>query len=204
MQYSIDLTKITLEAYEAQLHQQTLLPSRRMLLDGLAQQFARLKAQGIHTVADLRKALATPKKLQAMAERSGVPTAYLRVLRQEMGALQQKPIPLQSFPGVNPAQIDSLLAQGIKTSKDYLEGGGDDELYALCDLSRIFCMGASAAKLFYDAGCHTAADIAGADAEDLLVRISAANADHQYFRGTLGRKDVRFSIEYAQLLLRYL
>ena len=204
MRYSIDLTKITLETYEAQLHQQTLLPSRQMLLDGLTQQFARLKAQGLHTVADLRKALATPKKLKAMAERSGVPVAYLRVLRHEMGALQQKPIPLRNFPGVDPARIDSLLAQGIKTSKDYFEGGGDDELYALCDLSRIYCTGANAAKLFYDAGFHTAADIAGVDAEELLARISAANPDHQYFRGKLGLKDARFCIESAQILLRYL
>ncbi len=203
LRYDLDLAKIPLDDYLALLKRQTLLPSRRMLLDDADDRFTRISAQGISSVAQLLTALSTRVKIEAFAAQSNVPSAYLTVLRREAGTLRQKPVPLGTFPGIGAAEIEALETLGIKTSKDCFERcapGG--RLHALCGLVRINGVGPSAAAMFYAAGYHTAAAIADEDVRTLLARITAANAGGRYYAGKLGEKDMRFCIESARLLLR--
>lgn len=204
MAYAVDLAKIPLGGYLALLKGRTLLPSRRMLLVGADVAFAKIEAQGITTVARLLNALSTPSKIEALAKQSGVAAAYLAVLRREAGTLAPKPVPLAAFPGTDKAEIEALAIRGIKTSKQLWEGGEPvGRLYALCDLARVNGVGPSAAAMFYAAGCRSAADIAGADAAELLLRVGRANRGGRYYAGTLGEKDMRFCIGAAELLLRF-
>ena len=202
MRYDPDLTKLSLAAYRELLRGQTLLPSRRMLLEDLDTRFTALTAQGITTVADLRKALASPVKIAAFAKTSGIPTDYLTLLKRETGSLKAKIVPLHNFPDMDSVYIASLEAKGIKTSKAYLESAQNtgDELYALCNLVRINGIGTNAAKMLYAAGYRSPADIAAATAEAMLSRIAADNASHKYYQGTLGLKDMQFCIDMANLL----
>jgi hypothetical protein len=201
MPYNLDLNRISLNDYQEILQEQNLLPSRRLLLDGLEDNFTRLQSLGINTLAGLLSALSSPAKLEAAADRIGVSAHYLKILKREAGTLKQKPVLLRNFPDMDESLIQSLFAKGIKTSKDYWESpdaGGT--LYGLCDLVRINGVGPKAAKLFYDAGYRSAANIARANAETLFQQISAVNADHRYYQGTLGLKDVRFYIFFTRML----
>ncbi|MBE0600538.1 MAG: helix-hairpin-helix domain-containing protein [Firmicutes bacterium] len=198
-----NLDQITLAAYRGFLLQQNLLPSRRMLQDDIDLHFAHIEAQGVRSVAQLLKALSSREKISAFAKQSGVSAQYLTVLRREAGTLQPKIVPLGDFPDTVAAELALWEAQGIKTSGDCLarrKPGG--RLYALCDLTRINGVGPNAAAMFYAAGYRSAADIADADIGTLLNGIRAANADHRYYAGNLGEKDMRFCIDFAKLLQR--
>jgi hypothetical protein len=205
MRYDIDLTKIKLDDYRELLKQSNLLPSRKLLLDDLDMRFAALQAQGIATVSSLLGALSSPAKISALAGKTGIPETYLAVLKREAGTLKPKRIPLRDFPDADSALIENLRKQNILTAKDYLESGRGTggELYCLCDLTRINGVGPSAAKMFYEAGYRSPADIAAADAKAMLARIAANNSAHIYYQGTLGEKDMRFCIDSAQVLAAY-
>jgi hypothetical protein len=204
MRYAIDLGRIPLDTYRELLKRQTLLPSRRLLLDAIDERFSQIQSQGVGTVAQLLAALSSPTKIEDFAGQSEVPNAYLAVLRREAGTLKQKPVPLSAFPDTDRAEIDALERQGVKTSKDYWERcPADGMLYALCDLARVNGIGPSAAAMFCAAGYRSAADIANADIGAIFKSISAVNADKRYYAGNLGEKDLRFCIDAAQVLLRF-
>lgn len=204
MRYNPDLTKITLDAYRALLKPENLLPSRRMLAEDADSKFTRLRAQGVTTVAQLLKALSSPAKLTAFAKQSGVGAEYLAVLRREAGTLKRNPVKLAAFPDADKAEAEALAKQGILTAKDCFERGEtESKLYALSSLTRINGVGPNAACMFYAAGYRSVRDIADADADTLLVRVTAVNVDHRYYAGKLGLKDMRFCIDYARLLMRF-
>jgi predicted flap endonuclease-1-like 5' DNA nuclease len=101
--------------------------------------------------------------------------------------------------------MTKLNDTGIKTSKDYFEhnGAADDELFALCDLVRINGVGAVAARTFFEAGYASAADVASANAAEMLAAVTAVNERKQYYKAKLGEKDMQFCIDSANLLIRY-
>jgi predicted flap endonuclease-1-like 5' DNA nuclease len=61
-------------------------------------------------------------------------------------------------------------------------------------------VGPNAAKMLYEAGYHSPADVAAADAGTMLARVAAVNADGRYYAGKLGEKDMQFCIDSARLL----
>ena len=205
MRYCFNLSRIGLLEYRDLLKRQTLLPGRRMLLDDIDRNFASLLAQGIKTLEHLRQRIATPPKLAALSAVSGIPEAYLKLLKRESGSYEQAPVPLAAFPGLDVALIDSLHQAGIVNSRDYFERGSDQtgELYRLCDLVRINGVGALAAKAFYEAGFSSAQDVANAEAADMLRQVARVNAERQYYKATLGEKDMQFCIDFARLLMQY-
>ena len=78
-----------------------------------------------------------------------------------------------------------------------------DELFCLCDLVRINGVGPVAARAFYEAGYHSASEVAAAYAEDMLEKVSAVNETHHYYKAKLGIKDMQFCIDFALLLNKY-
>lgn len=100
--------------------------------------------------------------------------------------------------------VAGLHGRGIHNSKEYWESGLPvDELLCLCDLVRINGVGPVAAKAFYEAGYSSVADVARANAEDMLARVSEVNEAKRYYNAKLGVKDMRFCIDFASLLMRY-
>ena len=205
MGYTLPLEQITLADYRQLLQQQNLLPGRRMLHEQLEARFSSLASVGFTSVAQLAMALATPKKLSALAEQTGISEEYLTLLRRELGSLTQKPVPISAFPNLSQSLISELAASGIRTSKDYWEQCNNpaDELFCLCDLVRINGVGAVAAQAFYEAGFGSVAAVAGATASDMLQRVNAVNAEKNYYKTKLGEKDMQFCIDFAKLLVRY-
>ncbi len=204
MRYTLDLSRIPLTEYEPLLASQNLLPGRRILLDGLNRNFAALSAERIETLLQLKQRLSAPPKLAALAAATGISEEYLTILKREIGSLEQKPVPLSAFPGLDEASLASLREWGIVTSKDGFERGeANGELFCLCDLARINGVGAVAARAFYEAGYRSVAQVAAANAAEMLARVSAVNAEHGYYKAKLGEKDMQFCIDFAQLIERF-
>ena len=205
MPYNIDLSRLPLQEYRELLKSQNLLPGRRMLRENIDANFERMGREGIADVAQLKKRLATPEKIAAFAAATGVPAQYLTILKREAGSLEQKPVPISDFPGVERALVSALREQGVKTSKEYYESGlcEPGELYYLCDLVRINGVGAVAARAFYEAGFRFVTDVAHADPADMLKKVTAVNEKKGYYKAKLGVKDMQFCIDFARVLISY-
>lgn len=205
MGYSLDLSALSLSAYLHLLKGQTLLPGRRMLHEQIEERFSLLASFGLENAMQLKAALSTPQKMNALATSTGIPEEYLTLLRRELGSLEQKPVTLSDFPAFDPALIRSLAESGIRNSKEFWEQRGDpqSELFSLCDLVRINGVGAVAARAFYEAGFGSVSAVAEAQSSDMLARVSAVNAQKGYYKASLGEKDMQFCIDFAKLLLAY-
>ncbi len=202
MTYGLDLTRIPLAAYRDLLRVQTLLPSRRLLLDDLDARFAALGAAGVETVSDLLQALSSGAKVARVSADIGIPEEYLKVLRREAGTLKPNRVALTDFPALDPALTAALAQRGIHTAAEYLQSPDtpDDTLACLCRLVQINGVGANAAVMLCRAGYRSVADVAAASAEAMLARIAVDQASHRYYHGTLGVKDMQFCIDFARML----
>ncbi len=205
MEYNLDLDGLSVQEYKDLLKQQNLLPGRRILWQDIDRNFALFESKGIKSVADLKKSLSTPKRIAAFATESGISEEYLVILKREIGSLEQKAVPLSEFPGINSLLLEKLGESGLRTSKEYWDQKPDvpGELFCLCDLVRINGVGPVAARAFYEAGYHSASEVATADAEDMLEKVSAVNEVHHYYKAKLGIKDMQFCIDFALLLNKY-
>lgn len=202
MLYNLNLDCLTVHYYKELLQKQNLLPGRRILLQNTDEIFALFESHGIKTVSHLKKSLSTPQKIASLASKSGIAESYLIILKRELGSLEQKPIALVDFPGIDSTLVADLNAAGIKTSKDYYISSPpkSNELFCLCDLVRINGVGAVAAKIFYEAGYRSVSDVASADAASMLEKVNEVNKIKQYYKAKLGIKDIQFCIDFALLL----
>lgn len=205
MKYSIDLESLPIYEYKALLKQQNLLPGRRILWQGIEENFAFFERQGIKSIAELKKRISSPKKIATFASKSGISEEYLVILKREIGSIEQKPVSLSDFPGIDGSLLDQLSELGLITSKDYWnqKQGYTDELFCLCDLLRINGVGPLAARAFYEAGYQSALDVSEADPQEMLEKVSEVNEIHRYYKARLGIKDMQFCIDFARLLKKY-
>lgn len=203
MKYNLDMERLSVQSYKEQLKWQNLLPGRKILLQNIDENFAMFEKKGIMNVSQLKKILSSPQKIATVAVDCGITEEYLFILKREMSSLEQKPVSLASFPGIDSILIEQLIEAGIKTSKDYFQKNQSDadELFCLCDLVRINGVGPVAARAFYDAGYKSVSDVAGADAVSMLEMVSNVNKIKQYYKANLGIKDMQFCIDFARLLI---
>jgi hypothetical protein len=205
MPYNLDLSAISIPDYQELLKQQNLLPGRRILLEDIDQNFSAFALQGIANIAQLKKQLSSPQKIDSLAATTGISQNYLIILKREIGSLEQKPVPIASFPDVEEAMLSALAERGIKTSKEYYESrsASNEELFCLCDLVRVNGIGAIAAKAFYEAGYRSVSEVAGAEAAAMLKKVSQVNETKGYYKAKLGIKDMQFCIDFATLLIKH-
>lgn len=220
MSYSIDLRSISVQSYMGILKNQKLLPGRRILLNNLAANFHAISEAGIQNLFELKTSLSTPQKISAFSSKTSIPAEYLVILKREMGSLEQKPVAIADFPGLSGDTLARLAALGIKTSKDFydycfsapnnavLSEQTDireveiKELRSLCNLVRINGVGAVAARTLFESGFTGIAEIAGANAAELLNRMSEVNSARQYYKAALGEKDMQFIIDFGKLIMQ--
>jgi len=205
LKYSIDLENLPIHEYKDLLKQQNLLPGRRILWRGIEGNFALFERQGIKSIAELKKIISSPKKIAAFSSEIGISEEYLVILKREIGSLEQKPVSLSDFPGIDGLLLEKLSGLGLRTSKDYWNQKQNftDELFCLCDLVRINGVGPLAARAFYEAGYQYALKISEADPLEMLNKVSEVNEIHHYYKARLGIKDMQFCIDFALLLKKY-
>lgn len=217
--YSPDLKNIPLKTYQKLLLKKDLLPGRKMLQENLNENFALLASAGIRNLFDLQKSLSSPDKILSLAEKTGIPKEYLTLLKRESGTLKQKPTLLYNFSGMDDETSGQLEKANIRSSRDYYElyvsspagavqktgipADTAERLFSISDLLRINGVGPAAAQTFFEAGFSSVSAVAGAEAEEMLKKVSSVNAVRHYYNAKLGVKDMQFCIDFAKLLLQF-
>lgn len=205
MGYTLDLECLSIQEYKELIKQQNLLPSRKILLNNIDDNFLLFKKRDINTVGQLKKSFSTPTRMANVVANTGITEEYLIILNREVSSLVQKPVLLSSFPNSDIKLLENLSAVGIKNSKDYWELKQDpsDDLFCLCDLVRINGIGPVAARAFFEAGYKSINDVAAADAANMLARVTIVTEIKCYYKAKLGQKDMQFCIDFVLLLQRY-
>ena len=216
--YGIPLETIGLDRFRQMLTSKQLLPSRVMLLEQIAERFEALGAQGLSNLKDLVQATSTGKRLAALAEATGIPADYLKILRREAGSYVSRPVNLRELPDVDPAIIEKLEAAGIKHSKHLFEraktpaGRGQlaselgipeatiFELTQLADLLRIVGVGPVFARILYQANIDTVAAFAQQSADSATQAVNRLIAETHPGQGEITEEDIRYCLETARLL----
>ncbi len=216
--YAIDLEHFSLEKFRRTLEQGEVLPSRKILKEDIAGRFAALKAMGLQNLKELAGALSTRPKLERFAKASGLPSAYLEILKRQLNLYTPKPVALSAFPGVAPSHLERLAALGITQSRQLFEraqskqeraalaraaqvpGAALLELVKLSDLARAGWVGPIFARLFYAAGADTIEKLAQCAPEALYARLMAVNAEQKLTKSHFTAKDVALCIEIAKEL----
>ncbi|KLK87648.1 hypothetical protein SZ63_10140 [Methanoculleus sediminis] len=215
MSYNIDAEKVRLDDLQKRIEETDLVPSRSSLLEEIDGTFSKLKAHGFATLADLRKALKNPKKIPALSKETGVDTAYLTLLRREIESYFPKAHPVGAFDWFRKTDLDNLESRGLKNTALLYETlaspekreetaivlGVDaefiDSIYALADLTRIQWVSPTAARMLVSAGYTDAKAVSAADPEELCSDLDRVNKEHNYFKGTIGLRDIRRLVKAA-------
>lgn len=218
MSYHIDADKVGLDDLDARISNTDLVPSRASLIDDLSEKIGVLKDQKINTLAELRSAVKTTKRLETLSAATGIAKDYLVLLRREIESYFPKPLPLNRFTWLPSEEIEKLEGIGIRDTGAFYETfncAGDrdgpvsskhvhkevfEELARLSDLARIQWTGPTAARMYVDAGYESVEKVASADADrfhDALVRI---NEGGRYFKGKIGLRDIKRLIYSAGFL----
>ncbi len=214
MRYDPDLSRLSVQQYKDHLKCIELLPSRKVLLDVIDENFSAIQKSGIDDIQTLMKALSTTAKMTAFSQKSNIDINYLKILKREIGGLIPKAVTLNEFDVLPPEAVLQLKSKGFNNSKDFFEAYSVieepiceqidcDKLYHICGLVRINGIGSLAVKLFLEAGFTSAEDIASADAKDMVEKINAVNSAKNYYNRKLGIKDMAFCIVHADMLMRY-
>lgn len=168
--YHIDLSQHTLDAFREMIQSRELVPSRKGLKEDIEKHFESLKNGGMATAKDLVDALKTKPKIAAVSKETGVPADYLTVLSREARSYLPSPVRLDRFAGISASHTEALAKAGITHSRHLFRAAAEknerqqlarktgiarqnlDELVGLSDLSRVYGVGPTFARILYDAG----------------------------------------------------
>lgn len=218
MSYYVDDQKITLPDLKNRLRDTDLIPSRQALLEDIENCFEKLQNNSIHSLADLRKILKTPKTMIALSDHSKISIEYLTLLRREIESFFPRAVQLREFEWLDSGLISALGGHGYSDAKSLFEAGEDlakrqeivnspgvggtffEELMVLVDLSRIQWVSPTFAGVLFHSGYFSAKAIASAEAEKLFADVELTNHDNRYFKGKVGLRDIARVIKAASYL----
>lgn len=215
MAYHRDFTKITIDDLTTILEDAPLVPSRRLIQDGLHDKMTLLKESGMTTLAQLQKTLKSKKGFAELCQRVAIEEEYLKILLREVTSWQPKPNKLADFPGTDQGLIDTLAGAGIKQSKVLyerivslqdrielaetlgLDANELERLARLCDLSRVRWVNHTFAFMLYESGYRTLKALATAEVDTLYEDANRINREHNFYRNAIGIRDIALVIRAA-------
>ncbi|PKO02382.1 MAG: hypothetical protein CVU43_08110 [Chloroflexi bacterium HGW-Chloroflexi-5] len=218
MDYSKPET-ISLDDLRERIKSTDLVPSRAVLMEEIDTVFDKLKQQGLQTWLDLQKAIKNPKKIEDFAKKSGIDFQYLVLLRREIEGYRPKPFNLNVIDWVPQEVINKLLNDGITSSDQLYSKYGDlqsrilfadktgidremmDYLANLASLCRVQWVSPTAGRMLIEAGYETCQKISTADGNELFEAMNRVNKQGNYFKGTIGLRDIKRLIVAAQYTL---
>lgn len=216
--YFFNLNKYALSDYARELEEGELLPGRRILQENTKERFKKLSDRGVSNLNELAEILKSKGKIDQLAEESGIPAEFLKILKRELNRLFPKPVYLKDFPGIPVSVIARLEKHGIKNTFQLFEQADTiekrnklskeadvshafiDELFKLSDLSRIWGVGAVFCRIFYKAGFDSVGKVAEAEASELYEALIETNRNGNYTKARFTVKDVASCIEFARRL----
>ena len=206
--YHLDLSLFLLEKLKTILKNARLLPSQQILLQNIDERFACLAEMGVVNLQQLQKALKTKSHVASLAQTTGIPVAYLTVLRREVNSYQPKPVRLKDFPDVNSEVVHKLEQIGIKNTKQlfpHILTPPSRQALAqqhqityeevllftkLTDVVRMKWVGPKFARLLIETEYDTVTKIAKANVEELYVALVKVNEEQHIYKANLGREDL--------------
>ena len=218
MGYHINLQEISLDTFRERLCTTALIPSRRMLRDGVVQKFDQIRNRGINNLKELLDVLKSKPTLLAFSAESGLSEEYLTILNREVKSQLPKPNRFRDFPNVAPEVAEQLERHGIKHTKhlfaeiltpekraDFANRTGLApeivlKLTQLTDLSRIRWVNHTFARVLFRAGYDTAKKVAVANYEEMYETIMKLNREEHLYKGHIGLNDMKMCVEAAQLV----
>ena len=202
-----------------------MLPSQQILKEDIDERFSCLERHGIENLQQLQTVLKSKQDVQSFAEKTGLPVAYLTVLRREVNSYQPKPINLKDFPGVKLEVTQKLAALGLKNTKQLFsrvitEEGRTDlaeksqteyedilELTKLTDMARMKWVGPKFARLLVESDYDTAEKVVHSDYEELYQNLVRTNEATGIYQGKFGIEDMKswvtVAIQDVPLVIRY-
>jgi len=195
-----------------------IIPGRVSLKDTIGDHFRTLMNSGIANLGDLLNSLSSSEKIRAVAGTTGIPQEYLILLRREAGSYLVRPISLSDFPGIPYEYIEVLKTSAIRHTRDFFElvqtksqrqsvaertgipEARLDEIFALCNLTRISGIGGIFARIFYDAGTRSVEDFACIEPRVHLEKYNVAIRKYRNRPRSLTEADMRFFLEYAKVI----
>ncbi|GAA5520242.1 hypothetical protein LQ318_00835 [Aliifodinibius salicampi] len=119
--YFFNLKKYALSDYGRELEEGELFLGRRLLQENTKERFKKLSDRGISNLDELAEILKSKGKIDQLADESGVPAEYLKILKRELNRLLPKPVYLNNFPGIPVSVIANLEKYGIKNTFQLFE-----------------------------------------------------------------------------------
>ena len=217
--YTIDPYKISMNRFYKLTASKHLIPSRVALREMIEERFSILNNLGIENLGELLKTLKSKQNLQAFVTKSGIPPAYLVLLKREAGSYLARPFPLSDFPGIPFEYVEVLKSKEIRFTREFFElaqtlGQQTDlstqtgiplarvqELFALSDLSRITGIGGVFARIVYEAGVQSVEHFALTSAADQFQKYMAIIKKYSYPAGHFAEEDIQYCIDYAKVIL---
>lgn len=215
MAYYIDLSKIDLISFKEKLKIADLLPSRVLLKNNIDEIFSEFLKSKFSNLADLKVILSNKKNFSDLLKNQVFNETYLKVLLREINSMHPTPNKITDIPGLKPETVAILEKIGLKdTFKLYdhirtkenrlklqkttgLKTVEITELMQLTDLSRIKWGSAIFVRMLYDLGYDSANKVANSDHSVLYEQIKKINYQNQYFKGNIGKHDIKLFVESA-------
>jgi hypothetical protein len=196
-----------------------LVPSRAALLVDIDSIFEKLAIRGVGTWFDLQVAIKNPKNLEAFAIDTGIEREYLVLLRREIEGYRPKIFNLSVIDWVPQEVIKKLIDDGITTSEQLFSSVTDkdlrndfadkvgidhqmmDYLANLVSLCLVQWVSPTPGRMLIEAGYETPQKLSDADGNELFEAMDRVNKKGQYFKGTIGLRDIKRLIEAAKYML---
>lgn len=216
--YSVDLAQITLDDFEVIINSVDLLPSRRILLEGLSAVIFQLKQKEIEHLAALQKMLRNKKHYPELAGELSVTSEYLTILNREINSYVSKPISLSKLDVFSDSELNQLQEAGLKSTKDLYEHCltqaarqalceqlefSMEQLVAaleLADLLRINGVGPVYARILVEIGIRNTTDYLKTDSSEILEKYRNLNEEKRDTKAHLGIKDIEYCKRFCEKL----
>jgi hypothetical protein len=220
MAYHIDAENVRLADLRKRIEATDLVPSRVPLLTQLGMKMRALEQQGITTLAQLRNELKNAKRLEAVANATGIEIQYLTLLRREIESYFPKPCTLKVFNWLPQGEIAKLARHGIRDTADLYEAASSAKrrtqlaestgvdaatlaaLARLADLTRVQWVSPTTARMLVAAAYDSASKVAAAEAEDLYEALIRVNDGERFFKGKIGLRDIKRLVQAASYTSR--
>jgi hypothetical protein len=218
MGYYVDLKSIGIDKYKKVLETSELIPSWKILLDGIDKNFHSIMKHNIENLDDLLNTLKSKNLIKEFSEATGVQEEYLKILKRVIKGYKQKPNKIKEFSCISDEVGASLEKIGVKNTYELYEmiltqerrkvlsektGINKEEvlkLAKLTDLSRIRWVNHTFAYVLLTAGYDTVEKVVKSDYKELYKVVKQLNEERKIYKAHIGEGDMKMVIESAQML----
>jgi hypothetical protein len=208
MKFQFDAEKISLIELQKRIETSDLVPSRAILLDGLEAKIKIFEHLGLKTLAQLRAELKNANRSAALAIAARIELQYLVLLKREVESYFPKVFPLKELNWFHASVIASLEKNGVKDIAVLFEEAEEPEgrhslaemtgindqiladLIRYADLTRVQWVSPITARMLIEAGYDSSFKLGNAEGITLFEALQQINRGGEYFKGTIGLRDV--------------